>query len=71
MSKRSMKSFWLPNPIYKALPVAYIVIGLLLLAGVIYSGFTGSSALMYGGVGLLSIGIGFIVHRLRKRTPPS
>ena len=66
-----MKSVWLPTPIYKALPVAYIVIGLLLLAGVIYAGFTGSSALMYGSVGLFSIGIGFVVHRLRKRVPPS
>lgn len=58
---------WLPDPIYERLPQAYILIGLLFLAGTLYIGFDADLAEMYLALGFLSMLSGFVVF-LRRRT---
>ena len=46
---------WLPEPIYKALPTLYSVIGAIFIIGVIYIGPNAPMGRTYLGIGLASI----------------
>ena len=60
-------AMWLPEPIYERLPQAYILIGLLFIAGTLYIGFEAAMAEIYLVLGFLSMLSGFVVF-LRRRT---
>jgi len=62
---------WLPQPVYEALPTAYVIIGALLLAGAFYVGLNGPTTLLYAGLGMVSILCGVTVHALRKQSRQS
>ena len=58
----------LPTPIYKALPVAYMVIGMLLITGSFYLGIaTTGIAGFYLALGVFCIASGIYVRRLRSK----
>lgn len=46
---------WLPEPVYKALPTAYAVIGVAFILGVLYVGPDAPLGRMYLGFGIVSI----------------
>ena len=46
---------WLPEPVYKALPTAYAVIGVAFILGVLYVGPDAPLGPVYLGVGIVSI----------------
>ena len=46
---------WLPTPVYNALPVAYAVIGVVFILGVLYAGTDAPLAPLYLGMGIVSI----------------
>ncbi len=58
---------WLPEPIYERLPHAYILIGLLFIAGTLYIGLEAAMAEVYLSLGFVSLLSGFVVF-LRRRT---
>ncbi len=49
------KTMWLPEPVYKALPTAYAVIGVAFILGVLYVGPNAPMGNVYLGLGMLSI----------------
>ena len=46
---------WLPEPIYKALPTLYAVMGACFIVGVFYLGFDAPMSPVYLGMGLVSV----------------
>jgi len=60
---------WLPEPVYKALPTLYGVMGILFIFGVIYLGVDTPMGPVYLGLGLVSLlaAIGLSVSRGRGR----
>lgn len=56
---------WLPDPVYKALPWAYVVMGLMFFAGVYYLDQRDFGSGIYFAVGVMSLAGGLIVHYLR------
>lgn len=56
---------WLPSPIYERLPVFWIILGLLFIAGGLYIGLEISPALGYVTVGLACFFAGVLVTGLR------
>ena len=60
---------WLPEPIYKALPTLYGVMGILFIFGVIYLGVDTRMGPIYLGLGLVSLlaSIGLSISRGRGR----
>ncbi len=46
---------WLPTPVYKALPVAYALIGVAFILGTLYVGPNAPLGVWYFGIGLVSI----------------
>lgn len=46
---------WLPEPVYKALPTAYAVIGVAFILGVLYVGPNHPLGSLYLGIGIVSI----------------
>lgn len=46
---------WLPEPLYKALPTLYAVMGACFIVGVFYLGFDAPMSPVYLGMGLVSI----------------
>jgi len=58
---------WLPRPVYEALPLFYVVIGSIMVAGVAYIGFNVRSMPFYLIVGILCIAFGVLVQHLRLR----
>jgi hypothetical protein len=58
---------WLPAPIYERLPILWIVLGLLFIAGGLYIGLEFSPALGYVTVGLACFFAGVAVTGLRLK----
>ena len=58
---------WLPAPIYERLPIFWIVLGLLFIAGGLYIGLEISPALGYITVGIACFFAGVAVAGLRAR----
>lgn len=58
---------WLPEPIYRALPTLYGVMGILFIIGVIYLGVDTPMGPIYLGLGLVSLlaSIGLSISRGR------
>lgn len=46
---------WLPEPIYRALPTLYAVMGACFIVGVFYLGFDAPMSPVYLGMGLVSV----------------
>lgn len=57
---------WLPNPIYRRLPTIYVVVGLLLAAGVVYIGLDRPGAVYYLILAGFCIAAGVVVQTLRS-----
>ena len=68
---------WLPSSLYESLPAVYVVVGLLFLAGVAYTGVHNTWGAVYLALGVFSILSGATLHLLRKQSrdarsePPS
>jgi len=60
---------WLPTPIYKSLPYAYIAGGLLLVFGAAYIGLSAPLSSFYAAVGVIVFFSGVIrsVHPIHDR----
>ena len=61
-----MPRMWLPKPIYEALPVIYMAIGAIFLAGAVYLGFSHPAAVAYAGIGIVCILTGIFIRELRQ-----
>jgi len=57
---------WLPGPLYEALPSAYVVGGVLFLAGTIYAQPAQPMLSVYLGCGVISILSGIFVYVRRR-----
>ena len=68
---------WLPSSLYESLPALYVVVGLLFLSGVAYTGIHSTWGAVYLTLGAFSILSGGVLHLLRKQSrdakpaPPS
>lgn len=64
---------WLPNPIYRRLPAIYVIVGLLLAAGIVYIGLDRPGAVYYLMLAAFCVLAGIVVQMLRgaksRRTP--
>ena len=58
---------WLPNKVYEALPWAYVLIGVLFVAGVWYMDQRDFGSGFYFAFGVVSIVAGLIVHYVRSQ----
>jgi len=58
---------WLPSPIYECLPYAYVIGGLLFIAGTIYIGPDVVGVVCYGGSGIISLVAGVVVFLTRRQ----
>ncbi len=58
---------WLPEPVYKALPTAYAVIGVAFILGVLYVGPDHPLGSVYLGIGMVSILAAVTVSLWRSR----
>lgn len=58
---------WLPTPIYERLPIFWIVLGLLFIAGGLYIGLEFSPALGYITVGIACFFAGIAVAGIRAK----
>ena len=58
---------WLPTSIYESLPCAYVLGGLLFVAGAIYLGPGVSVAPLYLALGIISVLSGTLVFIKRRR----
>lgn len=58
---------WLPKSVYNALPTLYVIIGLLIAAGVVYMGLGIRGANFYLGLAGLCIVAGIVVQWLRVK----
>ncbi len=58
---------WLPEPIYKSLPLTYAVIGLAFLLGVLYVGPDAPLGTFYLAMGMVSILAGVTVAAWRMK----
>ncbi|MEQ8207554.1 MAG: hypothetical protein RIA65_15380 [Woeseia sp.] len=56
---------WLPSRLYESLPWAYVLIGVLFVGGVYYIDIHNYGTLVYFVLGLVCIGGGIAVARLR------
>ena len=56
---------WIPRPIYEALPALYVAIGVAMIALLVYLAEASLEAILYGGVAVLCLAAGPIVHRKR------
>jgi len=65
---KSIKIMWLPEPVYKSLPTAYAVMGVLFILGVIYLGLDAPRGPLYLGLGLVSILAAITVTMWRGRS---
>lgn len=62
---------WLPKPVYNSLPVIYIVIGLLIAAGITYMGLERKGSMVYLALAALCIVAGIVVQWMRMRAKQS
>jgi hypothetical protein len=62
---------WLPGPVYECLPYAYVVAGVLFVAGTVYTDPGLWATVMYGLAGAISLlaGIGVYFKRKNTRSP--
>lgn len=58
---------WLPSPIYECLPYAYVIGGLLFMAGTIYTGPEVVGVVCYGGSGIISFVAGLVIFHIRRQ----
>lgn len=56
---------WLPKPIYEALPIIYIAIGVIFMLGAGYLGFSHPASVAYAGIGVVCILTGVFIRELR------
>jgi hypothetical protein len=61
-------TMWLPGPVYECLPYAYVVAGVLFVAGTAYTGPGPWATVMYGVAGAISLLAGIAVYLKRKNT---
>lgn len=57
---------WIPAPIYRTLPLAYLIIGIAFIAGASYVGYQAALTIIYMSLGLGSIAAGVVVGQRRK-----
>jgi len=62
---------WIPKPVYNSLPAIYIVIGLLIAAGIAYMGLERKGAMIYLALSGLCIGAGIVVQWMRIKARQS
>ncbi|MDJ0917525.1 MAG: hypothetical protein QNJ05_07155 [Woeseiaceae bacterium] len=58
---------WLPRKLYESLPVLYVLIGAMFLAGTLYVGLYHWKMLGYLAVGALCVALGFVVIAIRRK----
>ena len=66
-SKKRVTTMWIPKPVYNSLPTIYIVIGLLIAAGITYMGLDRKGSMAYLVLAALCIAAGIVVQWLRTR----
>jgi len=59
-------SVWLPGPVYECLPYAYVVAGMLFIAGTVYTGPGPWATVLYGASAAVSLMAGIGVYLKRK-----
>ena len=64
---KGQKTMWLPEPVYKALPTAYAIIGVAFILGVLYVGPNAPLGNVYLGLGMLSLLAAVTVSIWRSR----
>lgn len=57
---------WIPTPIYESLPYAYVLGGVLFIAGTLYIGLSAPGAPLYISCGLISIVYGAYIFAKRR-----
>lgn len=58
---------WLPTPLYKQLPLFWLLAGILIICGALYLTFEYNLSLFYASLGTLSCIFGVVIFRLRIR----
>lgn len=71
ISNEHATTMWIPKPVYNSLPAIYIVIGLLIAAGIIYMGLERQGSMVYLALAGLCIVAGIVVQWLRIRAKQS
>lgn len=71
VSYEHVTTMWIPKPVYNSLPAIYIVIGLLIAAGVTYIGLERKWSMAYLALAALCIAAGIIVQWMRIRARQS